>query len=213
MKNSLIIIAVLYLSFTHSIQAQTAALDTRENFTFGLKVGLNYSNIWDGNGQDFKTTAKVGFAGGAFLGIPLGKYLGLQPEVLISQKGVTGTGTILFSPYSFTRTTTYLDIPLQIQLKPSEFLTIVAGPQYSYLLNQKDTYTYGSNSSAQEQEFKNDNIRKNILAFVGGIDINIKHVVVSGRIGWDLQTNNGDGTSTTPRYKNQWLQLTIGFKI
>ncbi len=74
-------------------------------------------------------------------------------------------------------------------------------------------YTFGSNSAEQEQEFENDNIRKNVFGFVGGIDINIKHVVVSTRAGWDLVNNNGDGSSTTPRYKNQWLQLAIGLKI
>lgn len=212
MKNS-VIIAVFYFLLSCSMNAQNEGTDTRENIVFGLKVGGNYSNVWDGNGQDFKADPIVGFAGGAFLGIPIGKYFGLQPEVLISQKGFKGSGTILFSPYSFTRISTYLDIPIQIQLKPSEFFTIVAGPQYSYLLNQKDTYTFGGNSSAQEQEFKNDNIRKNILGFVGGIDITIKHLVLSGRAGWDFQTNNGDGTSSTPRYKNQWIQFTIGFKI
>ena len=29
----------------------------------------------------------------------------------------------------------------------------------------------------------------------------------------DIQNNNGDGTSTTPRYKNVWFQGTLGFKF
>lgn len=140
-------------------------------------------------------------------------YLGLQPEILIAQKGFKGNGTLLGSPYSFSRTNTYLDIPLQLQFKPIEFLTFLVGPQYSYLLKQKNTYTFGDNSLEQEEEFKNDNIRKNILGFVAGFDVNIHFIIVSGRIGWDLQNNNGDGTSTTPRYKNQWLQLLIGIGI
>ncbi len=194
-------------------EAQTSETDRRDKFTFGVKAGANYSNVWDEQGQDFNADARVGFAGGIFIGIPIGTFLGVQPEMLVSQKGFQANGTLLGQPYSFTRTTTYLDIPLQLQIKPIEYLTIVAGPQYSYLFNQKDVYTFGSNSVAQEQEFNNDNIRKNILGFVAGGDINISHVVISGRIGWDFQTNNGDGTSTTPRYKNKWVQFTIGFKI
>ncbi|MFN6084886.1 MAG: hypothetical protein ACK476_08160 [Fluviicola sp.] len=80
-------------------------------------------------------------------------------------------------------------------------------------MNQKDVYTFGSNSTDQEQLFENDNIRKNILGFVVGVDIIVQSVVVSARGAWDFQRNNGDGSSTTPRYKNQWVQLTIGFKI
>jgi len=80
-------------------------------------------------------------------------------------------------------------------------------------MHKKDVYTFGTNSTAQEQEFNNDNIRKNTLGFVAGADFIFSHVVVSGRMGWDFQTNNGDGTNITPRYKNRWLQLTVGFKI
>lgn len=194
-----------------TIQAQSD--DRRENVEFGAKVGINASNVWDEKGQDFQADTKAGFAGGIFLGIPIGKFLGIQPEVLISQKGFKGSGTLLGFPYSFSRTTTYLDIPLQVQLKPSEFLTFVAGPQFSYLLNQKDNFTFGSNSVDQEQQFSNDNVRKNILGFVVGVDFIFKSVVLSGRGGVDFQTNNGNGTSTTPNYKNQWLQVTLGFKI
>jgi hypothetical protein len=212
MKKS-IIICLIGLSLGATVQAQDASIDPREKFTFGLKAGLNHSNVWDEQGQDFKADPKLGFAGGAFIGIPIGKFLGFQPEVLVSQKGFQGSGTLLGTPYSFSRTTTYLDIPLQLQLKPVSSLTVVLGPQYSYLMNMKDVYTFGANSTEQEQEFNNDNIRRNILGFVVGADLNISHLVISGRMGWDFQTNHGDGTSSTPRYKNQWLQLTAGFKI
>jgi hypothetical protein len=213
MKKSLIAISLLFISLGATVKAQSTETDPREKATFGVKGGLNYSNVWDEQGQDFKADPKVGFAGGVFLGVPIGKFLGFQPEVLVSQKGFQGSGTVAFSHYSFSRTTTHLDIPLQLQIKPTQFLTILFGPQYSYLMHQKDVYTFGENSTAQEQEFANDNIRKNILGFVAGGDINISHMVISGRMGWDFQTNNGNGTSQTPRYKNKWLQLTIGFKI
>jgi hypothetical protein len=92
-------------------------------------------------------------------------------------------------------------------------LTLVAGPQFSYLLNTKNDYTWGANSTQQEEEFENENIRKNILGAVAGFDINITNFVISGRASFDFLTNNGDGTNTTPRYKNQLVQLTVGFKL
>jgi len=211
MKKSFIILGLMYLSLSPILKAQDT--DPRDKLTVGFRAGINYSNVWDAQGQDFKADARVGFAGGVFVGIPIGTYLGFQPEVLLSQKGFQGSGTLLGEPYSFSQTTTYLDVPLQLQLKPSEFLTIVLGPEYSYLINEENTYTYGINSTSQEQAFNNDNIRKNIFGLVVGADVIISHFVISGRAGWDLQTNNGDGTSSTPRYKNQWLQLTVGFKI
>jgi len=209
--NIKLIISALFVLSIAKTNAQSS--DTRSKFDFGIKAGMNISNVWDSKGEEFQADAKIGFAGGVFLGIPLGNFFGLQPEVLISQKGFKGSGSLLGFPYSFTRTTTYLDIPLQLQMKPASFITIVAGPQFSYLMNQKDVYTFAGNSSAQEEAFDNDNIRKNILGFVAGADVYYQHFVFSARLGWDFQTNNGDGTSDTPRYKNQWLQFTVGYKL
>lgn len=213
MKSKMYIMSALSLFAFTQVNAQGMGEDNREKFEFGIKAGANASNVWDSQGEEFQADTKLGIAAGVYFSIPLSKFIGLQPEILISQKGFQGSGRLLFNDYSFTRTTSYLDVPLQIQIKPSSFLSIVGGPTFSYLINQKDVYTFGSNSTEQEQEFKNDNIRKNILGATVGLDVYISSLVVSARAGWDFQTNNGNGTSSTPRYKNQWLQLTLGFKI
>ena len=66
--------------------AQENETDNREEFQFGLKAGLNYSNVYDAKGEQFNANAKFGLAAGVFMAIPIGKYLGIQPEVLLSQK-------------------------------------------------------------------------------------------------------------------------------
>lgn len=212
MKKLFYIIVLVILS-THISIAQHNN-DSRETFHLGLKIGVNYANIYDSKGEEFTGDGRFGFAGGAFLSIPIGKYLGVQPEALISQKGFQGKGVLLGSNYKFTRTTTYLDIPLLVALKPAQFITILAGPQYSYLLQRKEKFTNNGATILQQQEFENDNIRKNTLCFTGGVDVNIQqHLVTSLRVGWDLRNNSGDGNSTTPRYKNAWYQTTIGYRF
>jgi hypothetical protein len=196
-----------------TISAQDKAADKRDQLVFGIKAGMNVSNVWDEQGADFVADPKLGAAGGVFLAVPIGKYFGVQPEVLFSQKGFKGGGVLLGFPYSFTRTTSYLDVPILVQFKPIEYFTLLAGPQFSYLLKEKNVYTFGSNSSEQEQAFSNEDVRNNILGFVVGADVTVKAFVVSARAGWDFQNNNKNGVSTTPRYKNQFLQLTIGFRI
>jgi hypothetical protein len=193
--------------------AQENRTDFRDKLLFGVKGGLNYSNVYDTKGESFQADAKYGAAGGIFLSIPIGKFIGLQPELLFSQKGFSGTGRILGSTYSFTRTTNYLDIPFFFSLKASEFISLMAGPQYSYLLRQTDVFKNGSTTIEQEKEFENDNVRKNTLSFAAGMDINLKHIVLGIRAAWELQNNNGDGSSTTPRYKNAWYQFTVGYRF
>ena len=209
----IIIISIVAFTFIASHSNAQGDSDYRKQLMFGLKVGANSSNVYDAQGDAFVAKSKIGLAAGAFLSIPIGKFLGVQPELLFSQKGFHGTGNILGSPYDLTRTTSYIDIPLLISLKPAPFLTLLAGPQFSYLLKQKDVFTNSSATVLQEQEFKNDNIRKNTLCFLGGLDFNFDHLVLGARMGWDITNNNGDGTSTTPRYKNVWVQGTVGVRF
>ena len=213
MKTTILTIAsIICITFNSKAQDNNTT-DFRNKLTFGLKAGMNYSNVYDSKGEEFTSNAKFGLAAGAALSIPFGKYIGIQPEILFSQKGFKGKGKILGGDYSFTRTSDYVDIPLLFLFKPSEFISVVAGPQYSYLIRQTDVFANATTTIEQEQDFENDNIRKNMFCFTGGIDINLKHIVLGARAGWDVQNNNGDGTSSTPRYKNVWYQGTIGYRF
>lgn len=212
MNKKIILTTMALVLLAGSGMAQNA-IDLREKLLVGLKLGLNYSNVYDAQGESFDADAKIGLAGGAFFSVPIGKFIGIQPEVLFSQKGFQATGSILGGNYSFTRTTSYIDVPILFAIKPTSTITLLAGPQYSYLLKQKDVFANGVTTIEQEQEFENDNIRKNILSFAIGGDINLNHLVLGARAAWDVQNNNGNGTSTTPRYKNVWYQATIGYRF
>ena len=199
-------------SFTTStLLAQSTDSDKRSNISFGIKAGANFSNVYNSEGQAFVADGKFGFAGGVFLGIPIGSFIGIQPEVLFSQKGFKASGSILGGTYNFTRTTNYLDVPILLSIKPAQGFSIVVGPQFSYLISETDDY--GVLSTTQKQEFDNQSIRKNIFGIVGGVDIELSPVVLGLRAGYDLQKNNGDGSSTAPNYKNAYYQATLAYKF
>ena len=204
-------IALVTLSVTNSNAQST---DKRDALSFGIKAGTNYSNVYDEEGNDFVADSKFGFAAGAFVAIPFGKFIGIQPEVLYSQKGFKSTGTYFGSTYSMTRTTEFIDVPVLLAVKPIAQLTLLFGPQFSYLIKQKDEFTGGTISSTQQQDFDNNDITKNIMGLTGGADVNLSDNLVLGlRAGWDIKTNEGDGNSSTPRYKNMWYQATVGYRF
>ncbi len=209
---NILILSVINLK-SQGVVNDVVKTDYRSNFGIGIKAGLNQSNVYNTKGEDFVADHKYGGVGGIFIAIPIVRLIGLQPEVLISQKGFQATGKLLSQPYSFTRTTTWVDIPLQLSLKPSRFETLLGGPQYSYLMKQKDNFTEGTSSTFKEEQISDYDLRKNVLGAVFGVDVTIMHFVISGRYGFDLQRNNGDGTSSTPQYKNVWLQGTVGFRF
>jgi hypothetical protein len=213
MKNTITAVLLTIVAGTAGSASAQDATDYRERFTAGLKIGTNFSNVYDSEGEDFDADGKFGLAAGLFFSIPVGTFLGIQPELLFSQKGFRSSGSFLGNPYEMSRTTNYLDIPVLIALKPAESVTILVGPQFSYLMSQTDKFTNSDFTTEEEEQFDNDDIRKNTVCFVGGLDINVRHMVIGGRVGWDLFDNRGDGTSETPRYKNVWVQATIGFRL
>lgn len=213
MKTTLLLTTAMLLFISVAFAQFDLNSDFNTRLNFGVKLGTNYSNVWDSEGEEFNADAKFGLAFGAFLSIPIGTDIGIQPEVLFSQRGFKATGKILDKAYDFERTTSYLDIPLYFAVKPADFISVLVGPQFSYLLKREDQFANAVTTISQEEEFENDNIRENTLGAAVGIDLNFGHVLIGLRANWDLQENNGEGESTTPRYKNQWFQGTFGYRF
>lgn len=211
MKNKSLLMLIALFVFAGTGMAQTS--DFSEKISIGVKAGANISNVYDTQGDEFDADAKLGFAAGAFVQIPLGRFLGFHPEILFSQKGYQGSGSILGSDYNYTRTTNFIDVPLLIALKASPFVTFLVGPQYSYLVSQKYYLHTALGDVTEEEHFENENLLKNTLSITGGFDINLSSIVIGARAGWDITNNKGDGTSTTPRYKNMWYQATVGYRF
>lgn len=208
LRSSLLLFAIA-VSTTGFAQDDASSTDTRENFKFGIKAGINLSNVYDEEGEDFVADGKVGFAGGAFISIPLGKFVGIQPELLYSEKGFKTEGSFLGADYEFTRKTTHLDIPVHFQIKPTENLSLLVGPQFSYLLSTKNDF--GDISGEMEEEINNENYKKGVLGLSAGVDFNVENFVISARAAWDLSKTNEDGEESDMRYKNQVIQFTVGY--
>lgn len=205
----MLIVAAMFFATT-MVSAQS---DASNRVSLGLKFGVNLSNVYDTQGEEFEADAKLGMATGLFITLPITHFLGIQPEILFSQKGYRGSGSVLGSDYSFKRTTNYIDVPLLLTFRTGDYLTLLFGPQYSFLLSQNYTFKSDVLDISRDEQFDNENLRKNTFCVTGGVDINLSNIVIGARAGWDVQSNEGDGTSSTPRYKNMWYQATIGYRF
>lgn len=205
--------SVFLLFFAVCMSATITAQDDESSIVLGAKAGMNISNVYDSEGDEFDASPKMGIAAGVFMQVPIGTFLGIQPEVMFSQKGYKSTGSVLGFDYTMTRTSNYLDIPVFLAIKPSEYVSLLFGPQYSYLFKQTNELVTPISNTVVEQEFDNENIRKNTFGLAMGMDIRYQVFVLSGRLGMDLFNNNGDGSSTTPRYKNVTGQITLGVAL
>jgi Outer membrane protein beta-barrel domain len=248
MKTLKLLPILVLIIATTKVQAQyypNNTSDERDILQFGIKGGVNNSNLYDVQGQDFVANPIFGPVAGCFLSIPFSKYLGIQPEVLYSVKGYAGSGTlgsgqtvnaavttvppiVKGNPteavttagsgdpqnYSFVDRMNFIDVPVMLQIKPLPTLYILAGPEYSYLLSRTYTFTQGVTTEMTQQQFQNDNLRHNIFGFISGIDLNLnRNWTIGGRVAWDMQDGNGDGTSALPSYRNFWGQVALGFRL
>jgi hypothetical protein len=218
MRTSALLILSVIIAAGNSFKAQettdkTTSREAKRKIVPGIKAGVNRSNVYDASGEAFAADRKRGYAAGIFVALPLGGLFGIQPEVVLQQKGFEGTGAMLGDRYVISRTTTHIDIPIQGQLKLFKWFTFLLGPQFSFLMKQTDSYNFEGNTAAQTQEFQNEDLRNATLGTITGIDLNFGHLVLSGRSGWDLNESHKAGSTVTPRYRNMWLQGTIGYRF
>jgi hypothetical protein len=209
--------ALLFSSLSIFANAQEKAATTYNDgleARIGFIGGLNIATMIKRSDPDFSSSPLYGINAGGVLQIPLGNVIALQPEVLYSQKGYQANGSDGITGYDYRRHLNCIDIPLLLRINLAKELGIVAGPQYSYLLSTKATFTNGSATYMQTVKNDNDNIRKNTFGGVIGLDVNVDHnFFLYSRYTIDFKTNNGDGTSSTPAYKNQVIQVGIGILL
>jgi hypothetical protein len=196
---------ILFLAITLLVAGAANA-----QINFGIKGGLDLSNITKTNDPNFTTSLKVGFNAGVLLDIHLIGPLSFEPELLYAQKGysaVTRYG-------EFNQRTNFIDAPLLAKIKLAPAFSVVIGPQVSFLLSTTNTYDNGFSTIVQQQ-YENDSnkFKKSLIDGVVGFSFALsKNVDLDLRYTLDLQQDNQDGTSQTPAYRNQVFQAGIAFK-
>lgn len=183
--------------------------------SFGIKAGLNFSNIIKTDDSNFKTNYNTGFNAGVFLNLPVVDRLSFQPELMFSQKGYKSDRTGVLGDGTLTQTTNWIEIPILADVEAAKGFNIYIGPQVSFLTKTVNKYD-GTFSSSQQTTYEDDanKFKKSIVGGVLGIGINLNSKLsLNGRYALDFQKNNEDGTTSTPAFKNQVWQVGLGLKF
>ncbi|MBC7745514.1 MAG: PorT family protein [Flavobacterium sp.] len=100
---------------------------------FGFKAGLNLSTLTNFNSSDNKT--KLGLNGGILTEIGLRKKFIVRPEILYSVKGYKFSSQLYYENLSVNLY--YISVPLLGGYRLNDKFTILLGPEFSYLTNDK----------------------------------------------------------------------------
>lgn len=212
MKKQLLVAGISILAASSNLSAQSSSSGSANNLHFGARAGVNISNLVTDD-KTSTTGSKAGLNLAVLLEIPIVPAFSVQPEVQFSQKGFKRSGNFLTAPYEYKLTSNFIEVPLLAKIRPSKNFAILVGPQYSFLVSTKTKFNVSNSGYESLVKQDVDNFRKNILGGVVGIEVSSGPLFFDLRYSRDFQNNNGDGTSSTPKYKNQVAALSVGLRF
>lgn len=169
--------AILLVAGSTSMNAQ--------GIDFGVKAGANFSNL-DGDGIDGDNLTS--FHAGAVLEVNLFENFSLQPEVLYSSQGTKLEDEDIKLDY--------ISVPVLAKFYLiSDKLSIEAGPQFSFLVNDDVPEVFETKSFD--------------FAAIGGLGLNItNNLFVQARYVVGLTDTTKEAEVT-----NKVIQLSVGWKF
>jgi hypothetical protein len=181
----------------------------------GARVGVNFANMIRTGDDNYKTEFKPGLHAGLTLDIPVVDRLVFAPELMYSQKGYKTSGRTLFDANNdYTITTNFIEIPILLKINAAKGFNIHLGPQVSFLASTTTKFESGSDAYKTTVKEENEGLRKSIVGGVIGVGFSVgTKASLIARYALDLQKNNGEGNSQTPEYRNQVIQLGLGFRF
>lgn len=185
LMKKLIVMAILLIAGSTQMNAQ---------LKLGIKGGVNFANVDGGpDGIDYKS--KTGFHAGAVAEIKFGGNLAIQPELLYSSQGtkIEGAGDFNLD---------YVSVPVLVKYYIiSDLLSIEAGPQFSFLVDDSNDVAGDIGDGGDNKSFD--------FAVAGGIGLNItKSLFAQARytVGLTEVSKNAD-------IKNSVFQLSVGYML
>jgi hypothetical protein len=169
---------------------------------FGLKAGANITKV---DGKSFKDEFRYGYHAGGFVEIGLGGKLSIQPEVLFNQYQTrvdSSFKNVYENALNFSDNRdiklNYLSVPVLLNYKLANILSLQAGPQFGILIDQGKTLLNNGKDAFSKGDF----------SVVGGAQINISKIRLSGR--YVVGLNNINDIDDQNDWKNQGFQVSLG---
>ncbi len=208
-----IVVLTLLLGLSAVVAAQEQQTSAEKSLTpkFGIKGGLNLSNLYTDQADD--NNLKGGLNLGLYAKVPLAKGFSIQPELVYSSKGAKLTyNNILFGKGEYRFNLNYVEVPVLAVINIASNLNIQGGGYVSYLVsaNIKDLKNDGTINNIKD--LKAENFNRFDYGLVGGIGIDVMNFTIGARYNYGLKEVGDSGLSgrLTKNSKNSVIALYIG---
>ncbi len=192
------------------------AQDSKSNTGFGIKGGVNFTNLYtdDVNDNNMLTSFNVG----VFATLPLTGNLAIQPEVNFSRKGAELVYDNLFASGTAKFKLNYIEVPVLLKINITDNFNIHAGPYLAYLINAQVTNESSGGSFDFEENFDNDDFEKFDYGLSGGLGFDFTSISIGARYNYGLATIGKERTIAGNSYrfpdsKNSAISLYVALKF
>jgi hypothetical protein len=154
-----------------------------QEVNFGVKGGLNLSNLYIDEEDIDDENSRLGFHVGFVSQFMLAETFGIQPEFLFSTKGAEAVYSGLINQ-TVNFNINYIDVPVLLVFRPIPVMEIQAGPYFGFLLNSNIEY---SGTVAGTDELDRDHFNTLDYGLAGGVAFNFAGIQAGVRYNLGLQ--------------------------
>ncbi len=187
MKKTFLIVATFF-----GIAAASAQSD-KTGFEFGVRGGVNFANITTSDDLG-SPDGRTNFYAGLVAELPLHERFSLQSEVFYSGQGFERYIPLGDEKVDYKYSADYIQVPLLAKFYIVEGLSISAGPQFGFKVNEKIDHASGNLGTIETNSLKTFDIQG-----TAGLEYKLSNgLFIQGRYSYgfsDLVKNNNIHTS------------------
>ena len=215
MKKSFLTLATAIILICTTI-TQAQAQDDELKVRFGVKGGVNFSNLYTKDVD--QNNMLVGFNLGVFAKLPIASFLAIQPELYFTTKGAESTYNNAFVKGTARFTMNYIELPVLAVVNISKYFNVHAGPYAAFLLSGKATNKSNVTLFNFENNLDTNDYNKLDFGLALGIGVDLGGVGFGARYNYGLTTVGKErtfvGTNYTfPDGKNSVLSIYASFSL
>jgi len=206
---------ILILSLIFSISILKGQTSDENKARFGIKAGLNISNMYTKDVQDKNTI--FGFNGGLFLKVPVTSNFAVQPELLYTTKGSELTyNSFVTGKASFTLN--YVELPVLAVINLTKIVNIYGGIYIATLTsvvvkNKSDVDLFNF-----ENELKKSDFEMYDWGLVGGAGLDFNKVSLGIRYEYGMKPVGKERSFLGQSYRfpdarNSTIQIYLSISI
>jgi len=200
------------ISLNASAQEQQASIENKLHSKFGIKGGLNLTNLYVNDIS--KEHMKAGFNAGIFSKLVVARRFSIQPELLYTIKGakenynnfIQGSGQYRFN-------LNYIELPLLAVINIGKDFNIHAGGYTAYLVSATIKNVDNNGTINGATSLNEDNFQRWDAGLLGGLGFDIQNFSIGARYNYGLREIGKSGNLSgelTKNSKNAGLSIYLG---